>query len=75
MGAKQNKKPPTTVDCVPTLPGWRVSIFVLVQIVVVVLVAVGYDVPTALGCAAGASLVAAHTARDLLTPKRAVRGA
>ncbi|MET8102215.1 hypothetical protein ABZV29_38165 [Streptomyces sp. NPDC005236] len=74
MGIKPNKKP-TAAACVAGTPSWRVGVFVLVQIVVVVLVLAGYDLPTALACAAGGGLAAARVAHELLAPQRPVRGA
>ncbi|MFJ2566605.1 hypothetical protein ACIO02_27355 [Streptomyces sp. NPDC087568] len=74
MGDKQYKKP-ATAACATGVLGWRVRVFVLVQIVVVVLMLAGYDLSTALACAAGGGLVAARVAQDLLAPQRPVRKA
>ncbi|MGV9249369.1 hypothetical protein [Streptomyces sp. NPDC003710] len=57
-----------------TVPGRRVGVFVLVQIVVVALVLAGYDLPTALACVTGGGLVAARVAQELLALQRPVRG-
>ncbi|MCT9011303.1 hypothetical protein [Streptomyces rhizosphaerihabitans] len=74
MGKKQYKKP-AAAACVAGGPSWRVGVFVLIQIVVVVLVLAGYDLPTALACATGGGLVSARVAQELLAPQRPVRGA
>ncbi|MER7841510.1 hypothetical protein ABTY98_37905 [Streptomyces sp. NPDC096040] len=74
MGDKQYEKS-AAAACVAGVPGWQVGVFVLIQIVVVVLVLAGYDLPTALACATGGGLVSARVAQDLLAPQRPVRGA
>ena len=52
-------------ECVLVPPAWRVGVFVLIQIVVVVLVAAGCPPQTALACSAGAGMAAAHVVRQL----------
>lgn len=53
-------------------PIWGVTVLVLIQIVVVVLVATGCDAQTALTCAAGSGLIAAHVAGRLFSTARPV---
>ncbi|MEU1465506.1 hypothetical protein ABZ467_33535 [Streptomyces sp. NPDC005727] len=50
---------------VPVRPAWRVGVFVVVQVVLLVVVLAGYDLQTALTCTAGGGLAAAHVARNL----------
>lgn len=52
-------------ECVLVAPGWRVGVFVLIQIVVVVLVVAGCPPQTALACSAGGGMAAAHVVRQL----------
>ncbi|MFF4361237.1 hypothetical protein [Streptomyces sp. NPDC001604] len=52
-------------ECVLVPPSWRAGVFVLIQIVVVVLVAVGYPPQTALACVAGGGMAAGHVVRQL----------
>jgi hypothetical protein len=61
--------------CVLVPPVWRVAVFVLIQIVVVVLVTTGCDAQTALTCAAGSGLAAAHVAGRLFGTARPAREA
>lgn len=51
--------------CVLMPPGRPLGVLVVIEIVMVVLVAAGYDLPTALACASGAGIAAGHVARRL----------
>ena len=62
-------------ECVLVPPSWRVGVFVLIQIVVVVLVAAGYPPQTALACAAGGGMAAAHVAGRLFATSLPAREA
>ena len=57
-------------ECVLAPPIWRVVVFVLIQTVVVVLVTAGHDARTALTCAAGSGLAAAHVVDRLFGTAR-----
>jgi hypothetical protein len=57
-------------ECILVPPIWRVGVFVLIQIVVVVLVAAGCDAQTALACVAGGGLAAAHVVGHLFDTTR-----
>jgi hypothetical protein len=62
-----------TCGAVPA--SWRMGAFVLIQIVIVVLVVAGCPVQTALGCAAGGGMAAAHVVRALFgLPRQAGEG-
>ncbi|MGW3099860.1 hypothetical protein ACWDCC_41200 [Streptomyces sp. NPDC001102] len=51
--------------CGVVSPSWRMGAFAFIQIVIVVLVVAGCPVQTALGCAAGGGMAAAHVVRAL----------
>ena len=62
-------------ECVLVPPRWRLGVFVLIQIVVVVLVVAGCPPQTAVACSAGAGMAAAHVAGRLFGTRSPVREA
>ncbi|WP_208803904.1 hypothetical protein, partial [Microbispora triticiradicis] len=49
-------------------PNWRAGVFVVIQVVVVVLLVAGYDLPTTLAVVVGTGLAAGHVIRQVFGP-------
>ncbi|MFF8919398.1 hypothetical protein ACF08M_40485 [Streptomyces sp. NPDC015032] len=62
---KRRDKSRSTARCVLAPPVWRLGVLVVIEIVIVILVAGGYDLPTALAYAAGGGMAASHVTHRL----------
>lgn len=61
--------------CVLVPPVWRVGVLVVLELLVVVLLAAGYDLPTALTYASGSGMAAAHVAHRMFDFPQTTRAA
>ncbi|MFJ9641393.1 hypothetical protein [Streptomyces sp. NPDC101178] len=69
---KRSSTKSTASQCVPAPPAWRLGVLIVITVVVVVLAAQGYDLPTALAYATGCGMAASYVTHHLFgLPHRA----